>query len=201
MTFGERLMGLRRARGLSQEALGDMLDVTRQTVSKWERGDSTPELEKLVELSRIFGVSLDELAGIARTERPGDAAQAQPEQSVPGAGWRWHYEYKSRRTLFGLPLLHINVGRGAMYRATGIVAIGLAARGVVAVGLVSLGVLAVGAVSVGLLAAGAAALGGAATGAVAVGYVAVGSLAVGKVAIGSLAIGESVTGSLTLGGR
>lgn len=201
MTFGERLMSLRRARGLSQEALGDMLDVTRQTVSKWERGDSTPELEKLVELSRIFGVSLDELAGIERTERPGDAAQAQPEQSVPGAGWRWHYEYKSRRTLFGLPLLHINVGRGAMYRATGIVAIGLAARGVVAVGLVSLGVLAVGAVSVGLLAAGAAALGGAATGAVAVGYVAVGSLAVGKVAIGSLAIGESVTGSLTLGGR
>ena len=201
MTFGERLMSLRRARGLSQEALGDMLDVTRQTVSKWERGDSTPELEKLVELSRIFGVSLDELAGIERTERPGDAAQAQPEQSVPGAGWRWHYEYKSRRTLFGLPLLHINVGRGAMYRATGIVAIGLAARGVVAVGLVSLGVLAVGAVSVGLLAAGAAALVGAATGAVAVGYVAVGSLAVGKVAIGSLAIGESVTGSLTLGGR
>ena len=201
MTFGERLMSLRRARGLSREALGDMLDVTRQTVSKWERGDSTPELEKLVELSRIFGVSLDELAGIERTERPGDAAQAQPEQSVPGAGWRWHYEYKSRRTLFGLPLLHINVGRGAMYRATGIVAIGLAARGVVAVGLVSLGALAVGAVSVGLLAAGAAALGGAATGAVAVGYVAVGSLAVGKVAIGSLAIGESVTGSLTLGGR
>ena len=201
MTFGERLMSLRRARGLSQEALGDMLDVTRQTVSKWERGDSTPELEKLVELSRIFGVSLDELAGMERTERPGDAAQAQPEQSVPGAGWRWHYEYKSRRTLFGLPLLHINVGRGAMYRATGIVAIGLAARGVVAVGLVSLGVLAVGAVSVGLLAAGAAALGGASTGAVAVGYVAVGSLAVGKVAIGSLAIGESVTGSLTLGGR
>ena len=201
MTFGERLMSLSRARGLSWEALGDMLDVTRQTVSKWERGDSTPELEKLVELSRIFGVSLDELAGIERTERPGDAAQAQPEQSVPGAGWRWHYEYKSRRTLFGLPLLHINVGRGAMYRATGIAAIGLAARGVVAVGLVSLGVLAVGAVSVGLLAAGAAALGGAATGAVAVGYVAVGSLAVGKVAIGSLAIGESVTGSLTLGGR
>ena len=191
MTFGERLMSLRRARGLSQEALGDMLDVTRQTVSKWERGDSTPELEKLVELSRIFGVSLDELAGIERTERPGDAARARPEQSAPGAGWRWHYEYKSRRTLFGLPLLHINVGRGAMYRATGIVAIGLAARGVVAVGLVSLGVLAVG----------AAALGGAATGAVAVGYVAVGSLAVGKVAIGSLAIGESVTGSLTLGGR
>lgn len=40
MTFGERLMKLRRERGLSQEALGDMVDVTRQTVSKWEQGVS-----------------------------------------------------------------------------------------------------------------------------------------------------------------
>ena len=89
MTFGERLMSLRRARGLSQEALGDMLDVTRQTVSKWERGDSTPELEKLVELSRIFGVSLDELAGIERTERPGDAAglgRSRARREPAGAG-------------------------------------------------------------------------------------------------------------------
>lgn len=54
MTFGERLMKLRRERGLSQEALGDMVDVTRQTVSKWERSESTPELEKLMELARIF---------------------------------------------------------------------------------------------------------------------------------------------------
>ena len=42
MTFGERLVELRKSRGQSQESLGDMIDVTRQTVSKWERGDSTP---------------------------------------------------------------------------------------------------------------------------------------------------------------
>ena len=40
MTFGERLIKLRRAKGLSQEALGGMVGVTRQTVSKWERGVS-----------------------------------------------------------------------------------------------------------------------------------------------------------------
>ena len=81
MTFGERLMSLRRARGLSQEALGDMLDVTRQTVSKWERGDSTPELEKLVELSRIFGVSLDELAGM-----PPRLGRSRARREPAGAG-------------------------------------------------------------------------------------------------------------------
>ena len=116
MTFGERLMELRKSRGLSQESLGDMIDVTRQTVSKWERGDSTPELEKLIELARVFDVSLDELAGLERKAAEGGSEQADDAACTP---WRWHYEYKSRRTLFGLPLVHINIGRG-MFRARGI---------------------------------------------------------------------------------
>lgn len=196
MTFGERLIKLRRAKGLSQEALGDMVGVTRQTVSKWERGDSTPELEKLVELARVFGVSLDELAGMERGqegEQPGREAAAPPRMD-----WRWRFEYKSRRTLFGLPLVHINVGRGVFYRAKGIIAIGAIAKGVVAIGLVSLGGLAIGAASVGVLAAGAVALGGCAAGAVAVGGIAVGSIAVGKVAVGSLAVGEITHGALEI---
>lgn len=195
MTFGERLMKLRRERGLSQEALGDMVDVTRQTVSKWERGESTPELEKLMELARIFEISLDGLAGL---EHDTGAEQSAP-QPAPRPDWRWHYEYKSRRSLFGLPLVHINVGRGGFYRATGIIAIGAMAKGVVTIGLVSLGGLAIGAVSVGLLAASAMALGGCAVGAVAAGYCAVGSLAVGKIAVGSLAVGGEAFGALTLG--
>ncbi len=54
MTFGERLMDLRKSRGLSQEELGGMIDVTRQTVSKWERDESTPDLDRLVELAGVF---------------------------------------------------------------------------------------------------------------------------------------------------
>ncbi len=196
MTFGERLMKLRRAKGLSQEALGDMVGVTRQTVSKWERGDSTPELEKLVELARVFGVSLDELAGLAHGAPGGQpAADTASQQRMD---WRWHYEYRSRRTLFGLPLVHINVGRGGFYRAKGIIAIGAIAKGVVAIGLVSLGGLAIGAVSAGILAAGALALGGCAAGAVAAGGIAVGAIAVGKVAVGSLAVGEIAHGALEI---
>ena len=61
MEFGSKLYGLRKEKGLSQEELANRLEVTRQTVSKWELGDSTPDLDKLVMLAEIFEVSLDEL--------------------------------------------------------------------------------------------------------------------------------------------
>ncbi len=57
----ERLYTLRRKRGLSQEALAEAIGVSRQAVSKWETGSSTPELDKLKALSTFFGVTVDEL--------------------------------------------------------------------------------------------------------------------------------------------
>ena len=68
MKFNEKLTRLRKTAGLSQEELGNRLDVARQTVSKWELGETTPEMEKLVELSNLFNVSLDEMA--KETELP-----------------------------------------------------------------------------------------------------------------------------------
>lgn len=61
MEFGNRLYELRKQKGLSQEELANRLDVTRQTVSKWEVGDSAPDMEKLIALGELFGISLDEL--------------------------------------------------------------------------------------------------------------------------------------------
>ena len=61
MTLGERLARLRNQKGLSQDALAEALGVSRQSVSKWETDASIPELDKLVRLSGLFGVSLDEL--------------------------------------------------------------------------------------------------------------------------------------------
>ena len=61
MKFGEKLQLLRKARGLSQEALAMQVGVTRQAVSKWELGDATPDLDNVVTLSRFFGVSTDYL--------------------------------------------------------------------------------------------------------------------------------------------
>ena len=61
MEFGNKLYELRKEKGLSQEELAGHLEVTRQTVSKWELGDSTPDLDKLVLLAELFEISLDEL--------------------------------------------------------------------------------------------------------------------------------------------
>ena len=61
MTLGERLARLRNQKGLSQDALAEALGVSRQSVSKWETDASIPELDKLVRLSGLSGVSLDEL--------------------------------------------------------------------------------------------------------------------------------------------
>ena len=61
MKFNEKLIELRKKEGLSQEELGYKLNVTRQTVSKWELGQTTPEMEKLLEMSKVFNISVDEL--------------------------------------------------------------------------------------------------------------------------------------------
>ena len=61
MEFTNKLYELRKQKGFSQEELANRLNVSRQTVSKWEVGDSTPDMEKLVAISDLFGISLDEL--------------------------------------------------------------------------------------------------------------------------------------------
>ncbi|MCJ8007327.1 helix-turn-helix domain-containing protein [Lederbergia wuyishanensis] len=61
MTFSEKLFKLRKEKGLSQEALAEKINTTRQAVSKWENGYGFPETEKLLMLGNIFEVSIDYL--------------------------------------------------------------------------------------------------------------------------------------------
>lgn len=61
MSLGETIYTLRTRRNLSQGDLAEQLEVSRQSISKWETDRSVPELDKLVKMSRLFGVSLDEL--------------------------------------------------------------------------------------------------------------------------------------------
>nr|WP_297275471.1 helix-turn-helix transcriptional regulator [uncultured Agathobaculum sp.] len=61
MTTGEKIAALRREKGLSQEALGEKLGLSRQAVSKWESDQAVPTMDNLVELSRLFGVPVDTL--------------------------------------------------------------------------------------------------------------------------------------------
>lgn len=207
MTFSERLMALRRSKGWSQEQLGEMLGVTRQMVSKWELGSTTPEMEKLSALGELFGVSLDELVnGKVQLSKKDNINHEKETQG-------FHYEYKSAKTVCGLPLVHINIGapstlsvsrgtRGALKRqrtARGIIAIGNVAIGVLALGAVSFGVFALGLVGVGIAALGICALGIVSGGGTAIGVIAGGGISVGWLAAGGIASGKYVFGGLASG--
>ena len=61
MEIGKKIMNLRKKNGLSQEELAEKVGVARQTISKWELGETSPDLKQAKELSKIFNVSLDEL--------------------------------------------------------------------------------------------------------------------------------------------
>lgn len=188
MDFRERLFDLRRQAGLSQEELANLLNVTRQAVQKWEAGTSRPDMDNLVSLAEYFKVSLDYLV-------TGKEAPPPPAQTVVHNYYHPWYEYKSKRTVFGLPLVHINMGFGLRV-----------ARGIIAVGNISIGVLSVGGLALGLVAFGGLALGlllvlaGVGTGAVAFGGLAVGVLATGGFALGWFAWGGITCGVYSLGG-
>ena len=61
MDIGNKIMELRKKSGLSQEELAEKVGVARQTISKWELGETSPDIKQAKELSKIFKVSLDEL--------------------------------------------------------------------------------------------------------------------------------------------
>ena len=68
MTLAEKILSLRTERGMSQDDLAEKLEVSRQSVSKWETAQSTPDLDKIIRLADLFGVSVDEL--VRDGERP-----------------------------------------------------------------------------------------------------------------------------------
>ena len=61
MEISEKILQLRKANSLTQEELAEKLNVSRQSVSKWESGQTIPELEKLIALSEVFQVTTDYL--------------------------------------------------------------------------------------------------------------------------------------------
>lgn len=84
MTLNEKILYYRKQAKLSQEELAGQVGVSRQAVSKWELGDATPDVDKLVALARAFGVTTDELLSsqepAAKTSQPDPAP---PRSSAP----------------------------------------------------------------------------------------------------------------------
>ena len=106
MTLGETILKLRKASGLSQEQLAEMLSVSRQAVSKWETDQSLPDIDKILLLSQTFSISTDELLGrdVAAPTPSGtshltEALAANARKRVLTLGWV--------TTLIGLVLLAV----------------------------------------------------------------------------------------------
>ena len=76
MTFGEKLLSLRQKAGMSQDALAEKLNVSRQAVSRWERDETMPETEKVILLADLFGVSTDYLLRQMEEQIDAQAAEA-----------------------------------------------------------------------------------------------------------------------------
>ena len=88
MTLGENIVRLRTQRNWSQGDLADALGISRQSISKWETDTSIPELEKLIKLSELFGVTLDALVrgeDAPQSEPAAAEAQNAPSSFVPQA--------------------------------------------------------------------------------------------------------------------
>lgn len=186
MNLCEKLQTLRKEKGMSQENLAEAIGVSRQSVSKWESGQSYPEISKLIALSELFKVSIDSLVKDVEESTNKDNNE---NNYFDNLKFIMHYEYKSKRELFNLPLIHINIGRG-IHVARGIIAIGNIAMGLLSIGIIALGGLCIGALGLGIVSLAGIAIGLLlSTGGIAIAAVALGGFALGIFSLGGLSIG------------
>lgn len=104
MTFGEKLFKLRKEKGLSQEALAEKVNTTRQAISKWENGQGFPETEKLLMIGNIFEVSIDYLLKDSVEPRRDNKEGYYVSREMAG-GFLLHERKVSKYVSFGLSLL------------------------------------------------------------------------------------------------
>ena len=76
MTLAEKILSLRTERGMSQDDLAEKLEVSRQSVSKWETAQSTPDLDKIIKLADLFGTTVDELVRDGERPQPPEPPEA-----------------------------------------------------------------------------------------------------------------------------
>lgn len=198
MTTGQKILQCRKQKGLTQSQLAELLGVTRQAVSRWESDSVFPETENLVEMGRFFNVTVDYLLNYENDGKvpPGTDHRKSDLSDIFKSGV--YFEYRSKRTLFGLPLVHVNIGLGRT--AKGIIAVGLVAKGIISVGLLGFGVIAFGLFSLGVFAFGTLALGLFSAGAICLGIViAAGAISLGMFSLGALSAGLYATGAAAYG--
>ena len=104
MTLGERIASLRKEKGLSQEALGELVGVTRQAVSKWEADKTLPDVNYCVALSRVFEVPLTRLLDLEDEQNDAPADELDEcSPSIPPIWWsRWPGSMLRRSAAFAV---------------------------------------------------------------------------------------------------
>ena len=110
MTLGQRIQEGRMRLGLSQEALGEKLGVSRQAVSKWEADAAVPDTDKLIALSKLFGLTLNQLLQVEGPEGASPAAEHVSEEPEDDKG----KNYRIRRLLPRLIVSALVLGLTAM---------------------------------------------------------------------------------------
>ena len=85
----ERLVELRKNAGYSQEELADAIGVSRQAVSKWERCESSPDTDNLIELARLYNISIDELINGTDLPKKPDEETASMEEKTDETAYVW----------------------------------------------------------------------------------------------------------------
>ena len=195
MTLGNKITKLRKENNYTQEQLADLLEVTRQSISKWECDLVYPETDKLIKMSELFNCSLDYLLKDEIEEDNFDRRRPIFKLSL--------HERKSSKMIGKLPLYHIGKrARGFIaigIDAQGVIAIGLKARGIFSLGLLSLGLFSIGLISLGLLAFGLVSLGLFSAGCFSFGIFSTGAISFGIISIGAIAIGDFSIGALAIG--
>lgn len=112
--LADRLVELRKEHKLSQEALAEKLGLSRQSISKWERAEASPDTDNLIALAEVYGITLDELLGNNEPKEPKQKTQPQSKKEELSAK-----QIKGKQNLKKSPLLFL--GAIAVYVGGGII--------------------------------------------------------------------------------
>lgn len=117
MKFNEKLIEIRKKQGLSQEELGMELQVSRQTISKWETGKSLPDIVSIIRMSELYDLSLDELLKgdatlLNKIER--DMKVAKAENNVIKFAWISIVRKATEKVLFAYKLTQNKVHQSTL---------------------------------------------------------------------------------------
>ena len=212
MQLADKIRIIRKARGYSQEQLGDKLSrisengLSRQAVSDWENGKTEPKLDNIRDLAEVLNVSFDALLDdnidlddptvLCKVLGKSSECAIVKQNTMP---FTLNYEYVSKTKIFNMPLVHINIGFG-LKRAKGIIAIGNIATGFISLGLVSVWLLSLGVFALGLLVFGSFALGLVSFGAISIGLLSFGGVSLGYFTFVGVSIAKYAIGGYAYGG-